>query len=190
MSNPTQLAPMIALYEDEGDFTLRVSDSTLAKSTSVALLKEIGAAHGARKLTLITPTDTKVFKFTAGAVNGTSPAPSPAATAAPTAARPIPPAQAQDQSAPPSPELVEYEAEIAEATRVQAEIDRENGKAVKFDEPTPEPAPARKRERAPRPAGTPTSCGRCSGAGTIQGGGTCPVCKGAGSVAKWGAGKR
>lgn len=183
MSSPTQLAPMIALYEDEGEYTLRVSDSVLAKSMSVAVLKTIGESTGARRLTLITPTDTKVFKFGAQP-SGTSATIAPVAV--PIAPRSARPAQVADPSAPPSPEMVEYEAEMAQAAATQAAMDAENAKTVVF-EPTPELKKPIKRERAARPTGTPTSCGRCAGSGALPGGGTCPVCKGKGSVAKWGA---
>lgn len=192
MSEPIQLAPMLAVYEDDGEFTVRVSDSPLAKSVSPQVIKAIGEATGARKLTLITPTDTKVFKF--GKKESLNSAQeirnpqrqqnSPAHEVEPPATRQIP-----DPSAPPSPEMAEYNREMAEAAAVARQMEQENGKAVDFK--TPEaPVEKQTRKRTPRPAGTPTSCGRCSGAGTINGGGTCPVCRGTGQIAKWGTGKR
>lgn len=181
MSEPVQLAPMLAVYEDDGEFTVRVSDSPLAKSVSPQVIKAIGEATGARKLTLVTPTDTKVFKF--GAKVSSPRTPSVIAQPATPEPAKSPPQQVADPSAPPSAEMAEYEAEMAQAAATQRAIEAENNKVVEFKTEEQEPKP---RKRTPRPTGTPSSCGRCSGTGAIDGGGTCPVCRGQGSVAKWG----
>jgi hypothetical protein len=199
MNDPVQLAPLLAIYEDEGEYTLRVSDSSLAKQLSSTITRSIGENGGARKLVLITPTDTKVFKF--GPKN-----PSAKIQSEPYESkvgqmsqrdmiRPEPPPQIADASAPPSPELAAYEAEIAESDRLQREIDRENRKSVDLpvsEEPAEDASAPKTRKRTPRPQSNtiPTACGRCQGHGAIEGGGGCPVCRGSGSVSHYGRNSR
>jgi len=182
MSNsiPIQLAPMLAVYEDDGEFTLRVSDSSLAKSVSANVIKAIGETAGARKLILVTPTDTKVFKFG-------DKKPSIDNKVVQMEPKKVPVHQIQDPSAPPSPEIEEYEREAAEATQLQRELEKDNATPVEFpkdDEPVEQVAP-KTRKRTPRPQNLPTGCGRCGGQGIIAGGGTCPVCRGQGAVSHY-----
>lgn len=198
MSDPVQLAPTLAIFEDDGDFTVRVNESPLAKSLTPALLKAIGELTKAKKLTLLTPTDTKIFKLN-GNVQSTAAQPSPSEDVPPQ----TPPSRvrriSQDQSAPPAPEVAEeaideYDQALAEAKKAEQEIahmERSNRQQVDFPEPEPEPeqTKVRKRDRArPEPVAN-SACGRCGGTGDI-GGGACPVCRGRGQIAKWGTGRR
>jgi hypothetical protein len=162
---------MLAVYEDDGEFTVRLSDSPMAKAWSPQVIQSIGATAGARKLTLITPTDTKVFKFG----NGHKTVPEP---------RKAMPVEIPDPAAPPSAEMAEYEAQL-EAEELQRKIDAENRTPIEF--PKVEEPERVRRKRAARPPGTPSACGRCSGSGTLAAGGSCPVCHGKGSIVKWGA---
>ncbi len=164
-------------------------------------------------MTLITPADMKIFKLTPSPAISADPSPAEKAPALPpsvklvepgqeaavppppSSPRPSPrPALVQDSSAPPSPELADYEREMAEAAVAAADLARMNGEVVEFPpaEAAPEAAPPARRKRNERPtADRPNSpCGRCEGAGSIIGGGTCPVCRGTGSIAKWGRGGR
>jgi len=202
VTTPIQLTPTLAIFEDDGEFTVRVNDSPLAKSLTPALLKAIGDATDARKLTLLTPTDTKIFKL-----NGKGPVQAPPAPESTTKAAipnppnvPTPSRISQDLSAPPAPELAEeaideYDRAMEEARKAeeeQREMERLNRQSVDLPEPTPDTEPdsrptVRKRDRS-RPAPAPTStCGRCGGAGMLDGGGACPVCQGRGQIAKWGS---
>src|SRR5271170_7303314 len=106
---------MLAVYEDDGEFTVRTSDSALAKSVTPQVIKAIGESVKARKLILITPTDTKVFKFGgSGHAAGTaSTAATPAGPSQPETRPSLPPKARerilQDSSAPPAPEILEEE---------------------------------------------------------------------------------
>ena len=209
MTAPIQLTPTLAIFEDDGEFTVRVNDSPLAKSLTPALLKAIGDATDARKLTLLTPTDTKIFRLNGPDRGKTESASSPSpktesrglqSDAAPKESIPNPLRRiSQDQSAPPAPELAEeaideYDRAMEEARKAeeeQREMERLNRQNVDLPEPEPDAAPdrpaPRKRDRS-RPAPAPTStCGRCGGAGMLGGGGACPVCQGRGQIAKWGS---
>lgn len=203
---PVQLAPMLAVYEDDGEFTMRVADSALAKTVTPVVLKAIGEYSKARKLTLITPTDTKVFKFGGGVSQGILPPGSPATSGAstPEPRQPFPKASQriiQDSSAPPAPELVEEEFidaenqraldEAAQAEKLQQQMARENSRPVEFQPEPEEVQEPRPRKRTPRPEPVPNAaCGRCGGAGALDGGGTCPVCQGKGAISHYGRGRR
>lgn len=182
MSEAVQIVPFISAFSDDGEFTLRVDDSSLAKIIAPVLIKAIGDQERARKLTLLTPTDTKIFKFE-GKHKPETPEEIPPQ-------RPIRHVIEQDDAAPPSPELVALDEEQQEAIRVQREIDRVNNQVVQM--PAPE-EPSTGRKRVPRPTGDdakgknpPVPCGGCSGAGTRPGGGACPVCRGTGQIAHFG----
>lgn len=148
MNDPVQLAPLLAIYEDEGDYTIRVAAGARAKALSSPLVKIIGELGDARKLTFITPLDTRVFRL--GGKNGHQ---GSAALGNPDAGgeggesrraveaeagpvhqvptrRPARDRISQDPAAPPSPELVE-ELEADEATRYAAEALREEQEAVR-----------------------------------------------------------
>lgn len=182
---PVQLAPMLAVYEDEGEFTLRISDSPLAKIVSPQVIKAIGESVKARKLTLITPTDTKVFKFDAREV---ADAPNSDTPRSEVARQQPSQRQIPDTSAPPSAEAAaEYlhAAELEEGQRFAREQERLNSTDAVDVVGEAEPAP-RTRKRTPRPQSIPTACGRCHGQGVIEGGGGCPVCQGKGSISHYG----
>lgn len=192
MSDPVQVIPFLSAFSDDGEFTVRVDDSPLAKVIAPAIIKVIGQENGARKLTLLTPSDTKIFKFGNGSSKSiASPGPEPLLSPA----RPTGPARPvieQDLSTPPSPETAEYDAEMREAMRLQREIEKQNSEEVQFPETeeTPSDKPPVRRKRSPRPESAPSStCGRCAGEGKLLGGGTCPVCRGRGSVAHFGRAK-
>ena len=198
MNEPVQLIPALTLLEDGGEFTLRVSEAKWAGELGRSIISLIGGLGIARKLLIITPTDTKVFKF--------SPAPAKAETQAgeqgdaSTPRVEAPPLKAsqrisQDTSAPPSPELVgEYEEELRAQAAAEREIAAQQREMAQDalppteDEETVVEMP-RKRGRPSKAAAAlraASPCGRCDGGGAIEGGGTCPVCMGKGSIAKWG----
>lgn len=194
MSEPTQLVPTLTIIEDAGEFTVRVGAQDNAKQIAQKVVPLL-AGLGATKLLLITPFDTKVYKF--DSPNGKVPYEGKAAagvvgaSGSPQHRRVI-----SDEGAPPSAEdatldFEKFVAEEREAERVRQEMER----TVRADPglPAEEEAPAPvKRGRAPKeqiePAGA--ACGRCQGAGTIAGGGACPVCRGKGVIAKWGGRRR
>jgi hypothetical protein len=185
MSEAVQIAPLLSLFSDDGEFTLRVDDSPLAKVIAPSVIKAIGEQERARKLTLLTPTDTKIFKF-----DGKHKArPQEPVEVPEHPQRPVRPLIIeQDDSAPPSPELVALDAEQQEAIRAQREIERLNGSVVQMPSQE-EPTTSR---RVKRPTGDekgknpPAPCGGCQGAGTRPGGGACPVCRGTGQIAHFG----
>ena len=194
MNAPQQLSPTLVLIEDEGDWTVRVGDQANAKQVSQAVVP-ILATLGAKKLLLITPFDTKVFKFdTPG--NGKAPASAGGRTPAMPEA-PRKPVVYQDEGAPPSPEdattdferFIEEE-RVAEAKRL--EMERLNTADPNLPVVEEMPANVVKRAKAPKDQITPagSSCGRCQGEGTLLGGATCTVCRGKGKIAKWGGRKR
>ena len=206
MNDPIQIIPLLSVFADDGEFTLRVDGSELAKLLTPQITSAIGQVSKARKLTLLTPTDTKIFKFTPPQ-NGSTPNAAPAENPPPERTPdPPPPIKArdrviQDQSAPPAPEVAseainEYEMQLIEqqkAEREMREAQRENSKTVEFPAPAEEePAPsARKRVAKERPQPTSvTACGRCQGRGSIGGGGACPVCRGQGAISHFGRGRR
>lgn len=96
-------------------------------------------------------------------------------------------------------EFERFVEEEREAERVRKEMDAANNAQVKFPADSEEEAEAVAPKRGPgRPKKTPeamvkgpeSECGRCFGAGKIEGGGQCPVCRGKGSIGKWGRGRR
>lgn len=175
MSDPVQLAPMLSIYEDDGEITMRTSDSPISKQVSAKVISLIQEMAKPRKVTLITPTDTKVFKF----------APAAQTTQSEPSAPPTPPIRArerivQDESAPPAPEIAdEFEKELQEQEKAEAEIK---------EEANVEEMPVRKRaKQRPEPSSElQSTCGRCFGTGALEGGGACPVCRGKGSIAHYG----
>lgn len=214
VSAPVQLAPLLSLYADEGDFTLRLDGSPLAQKVGPEIIRLL-SGNGGRRLTILTPTDTKIFKLN-GATHASFPsAPAPSATSPidsevedssipeptdQTHPRPRVPAKTriqQDMSAPPSPELAEEEAEEIQRIRAEereAERLRKEMEAANRADPNLPPLPTeeeeeaaqapRVRRRASRPepsTAAETPCGRCFGAGQLDGGGACPVCHGKGS---------
>src|SRR6202012_5993115 len=107
VSEPIQIIPALTILEDGGEFTVRVGDAKWAASLGRDIVKMIGDLGVATKLTIVTPSDVKQFKFdlpkkvVAQAAEKSYPPPPP-----------IRPSQriSQDSSAPPAVELVsEYE---------------------------------------------------------------------------------
>ena len=183
MSEPVQVVPFLTACVDEGEFTLRVDDSALAKTVAPLLLKAIGEAEGARKLTLVTPSDLKVYRF-----NGKPSAPQPV----PQPAEKPPPhvMLSQDHGAPPAPEIADYERQMAEAARLERLMAQQNSEVVEFPQGEARPA-AKKPPPGKKEAQTPPSaCGRCRGAGMLEGGGACPVCQGRGVITRFGRQRR
>jgi len=193
-SEPVAIVPFLTACADEGEFTLRVDDSALARAVAPLLLKAIGETEGARKLTLVTPSDLKVYKFNGVAppasAEGKKGTPAPAEPVSPPPEAPATPqvTLSQDAGAPPAPEIAEYEREMAEAARVARLIDQGNAAVVDF----PKAPPQEKKRPAPekRPAPVLNPCGRCQGQGMLEGGGACPVCQGRGVIARFGRQRR
>jgi hypothetical protein len=195
MSAPVQIPPTIAMYEDEGDWTVRVGAQDNAKQIAQAVVPLL-AGLGARKLLLITPFDTKVYKFDSASAATEKPREKPASVATP-ARKPV---VFQDEGAPPSAEdaSAEFERfveEEAAAEKVRQEMERTAAADPQLPAEEEEEAPAKRGPGRPRkteeniqPSGT--VCGRCQGEGTIAGGGACPVCRGKGVIAKWGGRRR
>jgi hypothetical protein len=193
VSEAVQIVPTLTILEDEGEFTVRVGNQANAAGLAQALVPVISKLGGARKLTLITPTDIKSFKF--NGVNGNAPL-TPAASAlgvSPSRPRSV----IADQGAPPSAEdataeFEEFVKQEREAERVAREIETTNQANPRL--PVEEEAASARLKRGRlakaqvEPAGA--SCGRCQGAGVLPGGGSCPVCRGKGVIAKWGGRKR
>jgi len=183
MSEPVQVVPFLTACVDEGEFTLRVDDSALAKAVAPLLLKAIGEAEGARKLTLVTPSDLKVYRF-----NG-----KPSTPQAPPQTPEKPPPQvtlSQDHGAPPAPEIADYERQMAEAAKMARLMAQQNSEVVEFPQGEARPA-AKKPPPGKKEAQTPPSaCGRCRGAGMLEGGGACPVCQGRGVITRFGRQRR
>ena len=185
MSEPVQVVPFLTACVDEGEFTLRVDDSALAKTVAPLLLKAIGEAEGARKLTLVTPSDLKVYRF-----NGKPSAPQPV----PQPAEKPPPhvMLSQDHGAPPAPEIADYERQMAEAARLERLMAQQNSEVVEFPQGEPKPTakkpPAGKKE--PVSQAPVSACGRCRGAGMLEGGSACPVCQGRGVITRFGRQRR
>jgi hypothetical protein len=192
MSAPVQIPPTIAMYEDEGDWTVRVGAQDNAKQIAQAVVPLL-AGLGARKLFLITPFDTKVYKFDspngkASHVSASSDTPRTRKTVI------------ADEGAPPTAEdaasdFERFVEEEAAAEKVRQEMERTAAAdphlPVEQEEEAPTkrgPGRPRKTEENIQPSGT--ACGRCQGEGTIAGGGACPVCRGKGVIAKWGGRRR
>lgn len=190
MNDPVQIAPLLSVFSDDGEFTLRVDGSELSKLLTPQITAAIGQTSKARKLTLLTPTDTKIFKF-----NGNqAPLPGPAipSTDRVTITTPPKPSIVQDFSAPPSPEIAaeavdEFDRTIAEQQKAEQEM-RQAERFAKADpglEQEEVPAPRKRAKERPTPLSS-TTCGRCSGAGVLDGGGTCPVCQGQRAIPHYG----
>lgn len=218
MNEPIQLSPSLAIYDDDGELTIRTSDQGQWKLITPQVLKAIGDSLHPRKVTLVTPTDTKVFKFgqngkeagngrlhndsaTKDTGRGNEAGSSATSTSSgedsgrrPQEPLPRPSARIQqDHSAPPAPEIVadaqdEFEQELRRQQLEQVEIE----KAQREDQASaPDAQPRVKSRERPQPeARTETACGRCYGQGKLDGGGICPVCRGKGSIAKWGRGRK
>jgi hypothetical protein len=177
VSSPVQIVPTLTILEDEGEFTVRVGSQGNAAAIAQAVVPLL-AGLGARKLLLITPMDTKVFKFdgvTSKPESGANPAPSRRIIA--------------DQGAPPTPDEADAEYERYRQQEAEAErIAQEQASTACADPGLPDQESAEtpvKRTKA-RVLPTQNLCGRCAGGGTLEGGGPCPVCKGSGKVAQWG----
>lgn len=188
MSEAVQIAPFVSAFSDDGEFTLRVDDSPLAKAIAPMLIKAIGEQERARKLTLLTPTDTKIFKF--GVQNGKA-----ISSNAPTQVETTPPKEAetepefileQDDNAPPSPELVALDQEQQEAARAAREMERLNRASSVMEIPEATTSRRVQRPKADAPVKPASPCGRCEGTGQVVGGGSCPVCRGKGSITHFG----
>lgn len=200
MNEPIQLIPALTVLEDSGEFTVRIGEAKWAADLGRQIVTLIGSTGVARKLVIVTPSDTKVFKFDrqAGEVRPTTqrteidvPAPSPPS---------LKPSQriSQDTAAPPAPELVgEFEEELERQRKAEAEIVAQQ-KELKSDPqitPDDEEGVVEIPKRRGRPSKVEatlkaaTACGRCQGQGSLEGGGTCPVCRGVGSIAHYGRGR-
>ena len=175
MSVPTQIVPTLTILEDEGEFTVRVGGQDNAAGLAQAIVPLL-AKLGAKKLLIITPMDTKVYKFDAQAPkpqeSGVQSAPSRRVIA--------------DAGAPPTAEAADeeyqrYQREEAEAERLAAEQ-----AATAGADPGIESEPVTRKNTRARVLPTQNPCGRCQGAGTLDGGGACPVCHGKGQIAQWG----
>lgn len=202
MTEPIQLIPSLTLLEDSGEFTVRIGGEKWAAELGRKLVSIIGEMGIARKLTILTPGDTKVFKFDSPVTK--------ALTAFDEATKNIPvevmrdvlrPSQriSQDSAAPPAPEIVgELEEELRAQQLAEKEMEAAN-RLARADAGITDPVeenvvemPTRKRGRPSKVEAslkTATSCGRCGGGGALEGGGTCPVCRGAGSIAHYGRGR-
>ena len=198
MTEPIQLIPALTILEDSGEFTVRIGEARWAADMGRQIVTLIGSTGVARKLVIITPSDTKVFKFAPHAETGEA----TSATRHVTAASPAPlrPSQriSQDTAAPPAPELVgEFEEELARQQKAEAEIAVQQRELKADPQITPEAEEGvveipKRRGRPSKVEATlkaATFCGRCQGRGTLEGGGTCPVCRGAGSIAHYGRGR-
>lgn len=193
MSEAVQIVPTLTILEDDGEFTVRVGNQANAAGLAQALVPVISKLGGARKLTLITPTDIKSFKF--NGANGDAPLTSSANNQIPskeTSRRIFIP----DEGAPPSAEdataeFEEFVKQEREAERVAREIEITNqaNPRLSVEEETPTPVKRGRTAKAQIEAAG-ASCGRCQGAGVLPGGGSCPVCRGKGVIAKWGGRKR
>ena len=179
MSVPTQIVPTLTILEDEGEFTVRVGGQQNAQKIAQSIVPLL-AGLGARKLLLITPMDTKVYKF-----DGNQQAPDrPADTIRTPRTRVI-----ADAGAPPTAEAADaeyarYQAEEREAERLAQEQSAITGADPQL--PAEESAPITRAKSKSKVLPTQNPCGRCQGGGTLEGGGTCPVCKGSGVIAQWG----
>lgn len=182
VSEPIQIIPTLTILEDDGEFTVRVGGQANAQRLAQAIIPIISSV-GARKLLIITPTDTKVYKF-----DSPVKVPHAGVTIPVPARRQI----IQDQGAPPAPETVSEEyaqvlREEAEAVKVQGELQAQSGADPNLGVEEESPAvPARKRGRPALVSPSQNPCGRCGGSGVLTEGGGCPVCKGTGRIAQWG----
>jgi hypothetical protein len=185
VSAPIQIVPTLIILEDEGEFTVRVGGQTNAAQIAQAVVPLL-AGLGARKLLLITPLETKVFKFDSVKM---------AMTGAEAIAEKLRAEQAErprivrDQGAPPTAEEADaeyarYQAEEREAERVAQE--QASTAAADPQLPTEEESPQPLKRSKARVLPTQNICGRCGGAGTLDAGAVCPVCKGGGKIAQWG----
>lgn len=193
---PIQIIPALTILNDDCDFTVRVGADSWASDLGRQIVSIIGGMNIAKKLTILTPNDTKVFKFNSNPGGVEKGVERPRAEAAP----PIQPRRAserisQDSAAPPAPELVgEWAEELAAQQKAEAEVaameraNKQDALPQQEEEQVEAPAP-RKRGRSSKVAETirsATACGRCQGAGVLDGGGQCPVCQGKGGIRKWG----
>jgi hypothetical protein len=197
MSEPVQVVPFLTACVDEGEFTLRVDDSALAKAVAPLLLKAIGEAEGARKLTLVTPSDLKVYKFNGRGV--APPASAEGKKGTPALAEPASPPPdvpatrvsiSQDLGAPPAPEIADYERQMAEAAKMARLMAQQNSEVVEFPQGDAKLAPKKPPVGKKEAASPPSACGRCRGAGMLEGGGACPVCQGRGVITRFGRQRR
>lgn len=201
MNEPIQLIPALTVLEDGGEFTVRIGEAKWAADLGRQIVTLIGSTGVARKLVIVTPSDTKVFKFDRSAGDA-KPATQRAEIDVPLPPSPpsLKPSQriSQDTAAPPAPELVgEFEEELARQQKAEAEIAAQQKELKADPQITPETEEGvveipKRRGRPSKVEATlkaATACGRCQGQGTLEGGGTCPVCRGAGSIAHYGRGR-
>lgn len=196
MNEPVQIIPALTLLEDEGEITLRIGSQTWAATLGQELVKLVPSLGIGRKLILITPTDTKVFKFSAEKNDKKPPPPETFGRghSEETAPKPASARIHQDFSAPMAPELVgEYEEELRrqanDEEQVRAQQKEMATEVAPIDTAEEEVATPRKRGRpskAVQSLANAASCGRCGGGGALEGGGMCPVCQGAGAFVKYG----
>lgn len=205
MSDIQQVAPILTVIEDAGEYILQARSPIGKRLGSLVL----GAIADATRVTYTDETGIKVFKNTAPrGQNGAQTHPPAAIPSPPETPEALPPSRPalppskrifQDGAAPPAAELVEedYRAQLAaqEAEqRALAQQEQFNSQNAVQEQPAEAEAEQPTRARKPRNlavAGSP--CGRCGGAGQIQGDsghqGMCPVCQGKGEIQKWGTGR-
>lgn len=206
MNEPIQLIPALTILEDSGEFTVRIGAEKWATDLGRQIVTLIGSTGVARKLLIITPTDTKVFRFDAAKAPDRSSlvtetkreiASDDVSTVRPATLRPSQ-RISQDTAAPPAPELVgEFEEELARQQKAEAEIAAQQKELKADPQITPEAEEGvveipKRRGRPSKVEATlkaATACGRCQGQGSLDGGGACPVCRGAGSIAHYGRGR-
>lgn len=153
-----QIRPVLTLFAAPSAFILRLEDVTY---TPIALAVARGIKSGL--LTVITPTDTKVFDL----------------------GRQEPPGIETVTAQNPAPVLLSPDIPDDLREYVQGEEDDEGLPPIV--EPEFQEGRVRHRDHTPPP---PNSiCGRCHGQGVIAGGGGCPVCQGRGTIIAWGRGR-
>lgn len=196
---PTQIIPQITLLEDDGDITIRVGEAKWASELGQAIIKMVTTMGVGKKVLIITPTDTRGFRLSPTVSADTvlrkqqedaAAIAIPGNEAAENPIQALRPSQkiSQDFTAPLSPELVAELKAQEEAERELEAQQRElsqDAAPVGEDEDEKVPAP-RKRGRPKITELKPLQdCGRCGGAGALEGGGACPVCRGKGQLAKY-----
>jgi len=164
MKSLTESPALLTVHESApGHYVLRVRDTSL-RPLIVGVTKLLPDAES---FVVVTPSDIKVFS-----ANGDGPAAAaePAATLDPEMQAAIAEAEGVDTSAPPQSEVV---GDTPQGTKVV------------------------RRKKPSSVANKAEPCGRCTGTGVIQmildGGGTgeaaCPVCKGSGTMNRFGVSK-
>lgn len=208
MSEITKVPSVLTVVEDGGEYVIR-AHREIGEAMAKTILSQLKEAY---RVTYITDTDMKVFRAEKGSNAGQTvrpvaeaqtPSPKKEPISAPVPHEPVPASRRiiQDESAPPSPELVEenYEAMMRQQEREAQELARQdqfNRQQAVPPEAVEEEAPVaetpRKRTRNIATPGSP--CGRCGGGGSVMCDdgvtGACPVCQGKGQIQTWGRGRR